>query len=69
MRLRRYESCVVISHWHRDRSDIFDIGSDSSMSIMDHTLNCDVRIRDESPLTITLSLLIGLSSASLPQQL
>ena len=34
------------------------------MSIMDHNRNCDVGIRDES-----LSLLIGLSSASLPLQL
>ena len=51
-------------YWHRDRSNIFYIWIDSSMNIMDHTRNCDVRIRDES-----LSLLIGLSSASLPLQL
>jgi len=36
----------------------------ATWAYLDHTRNCDVRIRDES-----LSLLIGLSSASLPLQL
>ena len=34
------------------------------MSIMDSTRNCDVRIRDESLLAISLSLLIGLSAVA-----
>ena len=48
-------------------SDIFDVWIDSSMSTMEHTRNCNVGIRDESPLAISLSLLIGLSSASPPR--
>ena len=32
-------------YWHRDRSDIFDISTDSSISKMDHTRNCDVGIK------------------------